>query len=117
MKTENLIDTLMEVQTLAIADFIGEKLYTREQLKDIGCIQQWKFPFCDGYYPTLDTMKFHTSWDWLMPAFGKFSSLDVETDSHVQHVVAISEKILECDIHCACERLAEAIKWYNSQKK
>lgn len=65
-------------------------------------------------------MHYNTSWDWLMPACQKFSSLEfdiVQADiEHGDHVARVAEKILEYDITGTCERLVEGIKWYNQQK-
>lgn len=73
------------------------------------------------YHPAISgeflIFKYDTSWDWLMPAFGKFAALDLDDVDYSNHCVAISEKILECDIQGVYERLVEAIKWYNSQSK
>jgi hypothetical protein len=66
-------------------------------------------------FPT-DKLLFDTSFDWLMPVFGKFSSLETDYASeHSALCASIAEKILEVDIFLAHEKLAEGIKWYNEQ--
>lgn len=53
-----------------IADYIGKRRKISNLQNDS---QQWDFPFCNGFYPTLETMKFKTSWDWIMPVIEKIS--------------------------------------------
>ena len=60
----------MENKDKLIADWIGTRL------KKSSGDQQWALPFCDGYWPTLKTMKFRSSWDWLMPVIERIQSLD-----------------------------------------
>lgn len=58
-----------------LADFVGTilesslpDLVKHSTTNDI----QWRFPFCDGYYPNLANMKFNKSWDWLIPVYNKW---------------------------------------------
>jgi hypothetical protein len=65
-------------------------------------------------------VKYDTSWDWLLPAYSKFSALEIHeskaNDEHTNHCTAIAEKVLSFDIFGAHEKLVEGIKWLNSQK-
>lgn len=65
--------------------------------------------------------RYDTSWDWLMPVWNKFASLQFEENrqftEHADHCTLIAEKILEVDVFQAHERLVNGIKWYNSHKQ
>lgn len=61
--------------------------------------------------------KYHTSWDWLMPVWVKFSDLQLEDNSiFMAHRYSISQIILFMTTEEAFTALANAIKWYNSTK-
>lgn len=56
----------------------------------------------DGNDPLLpEEMKFHTSWDWLMPVVEKIGN----------------ENYLSFDIEDTYNNVVEHIKWYNEQQK
>lgn len=82
----------------------------------------WYFPECGKAAFNGDGFQYHTSFDWLMPVFSKFSSLDLAGLVHVNHsdhsdrCASIAEKILEVDITGAHEALVDGIEWYNNQK-
>lgn len=62
-------------------------------------------------------MKYHSSWDWLMPAWYKFRDLAF-TDRkneipHSHHCQSISRAICYEDIGSAYSRLSNAVEWYN----
>lgn len=54
-----------------LANFIGS--VTGSSIRNHPDHYQYNFPFCDGYYPSLDTMKFDKSWDWLIPVYEKWN--------------------------------------------
>lgn len=54
-----------------LANFVGTVTGTSLLNRDEDQYQ-WSFPFCDGYYPSLNTMKFDKSWDWLIPVYSKW---------------------------------------------
>lgn len=54
-----------------LADFIGT--ITESSIHRHKTEYQWNLPFCEGYYPSLDTMKFNQSWDWLIPVFKEWN--------------------------------------------
>ena len=66
-------------------------------------------------------LRYHTSFDWFMPVYAKFSALEFDdsdaTAVHEDYCVSIAEKVLECDVSLACEKLAEGIRWYNQTNK
>ena len=118
----------MEQRDAIISNFIGEKLWSKEELSD-GRPQQWKFKFCDGYYPSLDTMKFSTSWDWLMPVVIKIKEIGYdstmvicglhnEVDKMIIHTTTdiISEHTGTSLIDAVYKAVVDFIKWYNKTK-
>jgi hypothetical protein len=102
-----------------IADFIGKRLPKSSYCDG----NQWTFKFCEGYYPTLKTMKFQTSWDWLMPVWIKINT-DVANwegcylfmtqqgwwKKGVEHGFGMG------DIDIAYDAVLKGIKWYNEYK-
>lgn len=61
--------------------------------------------------------KYHTSWDWLLPAVSKF--FDVEFGDHFEqwksHCDNIKDALLSLEIDRVHQRLVEGIEWYNNQ--
>lgn len=65
----------------------------------------------------IKAVKYHSSFDWLIPAIVKFRNLDLGTSLFASHVQAIDDSVTdEYDINQAFGMLVEAIKWYNSLK-
>lgn len=109
----------MKAHNELLADFVGKRLSTPSE----GFEQQWEFPFCDGYYPTLKTMKFDTSRDWVMAVVYKISELWVpaEEDGFQKSINLrihnISKIQLTSHIQQVKKELVTFLKWYNDQKK
>ena len=57
-----------------------------------------------------DCVKYHKSWDWLMPVAEKCLTSDEKTDG--QHYF-INDALLTCDIDVVYDRVLEFIKEYN----
>ena len=55
----------------------------------------------------VDELKFHTSWDWLMPVVEKCLATDERTE--FQHHF-INDSLLTCDIEVVYDRVVEFIK-------
>ena len=53
----------MESKDEILADFIGQRIYSHGNSDSA---IQWTFVFCDGYYPTVKTMKFSSDWQWII---------------------------------------------------
>lgn len=82
-----------------LANFVGT--VTRTSLLNRDEDQyQWSFPFCNGYYPSLDTMKFDKSWDWLIPVYSKWREtfLKGKYTPSEYHDYNISINIINSDI-------------------
>jgi len=62
------------------------------------------------HFYTPDEMKYHTSWDWLMPVVQK--CFDTQQPSEGQHYF-INESLLTMDIEVVYDRVVEFIKEYN----
>lgn len=106
-----------------IADFIGERL-PKSTLQ--GATQQWKFAFCDGFYPDLANMHFKDKWDWLMPVVEKIESLGyfvmINRWTSVYQGPAHDRKELftlssESKILNTYRVIVKFIRWYNEQSK
>ena len=102
-----------------IAEFMGYKLMScnRGKAWDIGKSIPSKdhlFPI-QGVLHTGNELKFHTSWDWLMPVINKIRSMDstyeveevgkYDWDNEISHY--------EFDLDLTYESVVEFIKQYN----
>ncbi len=61
-----------------------------------------------------DCVKYHTSWDWLMPVVQK--CFDTQQPSEGQHYF-INESLLTMKIEVVYDRVVEFIKQYNESNK
>ena len=87
-----------------IAEFMGRG----------GTFNHDKTMICTGIYPdTMTLMKYHTSWDWLMPAVQK--CFDTQQPEEGQHYF-INESLLTMDIGVVYDRVVEFIKTYNDER-
>lgn len=70
-----------------------------------------------------ELLKYHSSWDWLMPACRKFDSLFDSNWTETQELeyVALSDKMDEAatfyEIFPLYQELVNGIKWYNQTKQ
>lgn len=66
--------------------------------------------------------EYHSSYDWLMPAWKKFESLEISKvdegfkDNYSRHLMSVSTAIIHYDISVAFDRFVMALNWYNSQQ-
>lgn len=87
-------------------------------VKDIGS---------DKYFLEVNSLKYHSSWDWLMPVWVKFRTLNydysngVKRDDLKKQHEDFRELILGAleigSITMTFKYISEAIQWYNSQSK
>lgn len=73
-----------------------------------------------------EKLKFHSSWDWLMPVGKKiFDWLQEEIKTRPPHTASRGD-LIECDISCAIreydiekayEQIVRFIEWYNTRKQ
>lgn len=65
-----------------------------------------------------EEMKYHTSWDWLMPVVERcFCSLEDEGRDFDLHYDAIHDALWSINIEATYKAVVEFIKWYNENKK
>jgi len=83
-----------------IAEFMGYKVFS----KGTKC-------YSPKYDEGLEPMKFHKSWDWLMPVAEKCL-----TTGDRQHFV-INDALLTCNIEEVYNAVVEFIKQYNDEKQ
>lgn len=62
------------------------------------------------------TMKYHTSWDWLMPVVKQIKNLNREYKRHYNHIDKIDQALIDVNINKLFEIVVEFIKWYNKNK-
>lgn len=83
-----------------------------------------KYPI-DAYGPgtgnAYPEMKYHTSWDWLMPVWEKFRDMEFDTSEHIfrhrKYKDCIDKELSYGTIECAHLVIYKAIQWYNESKK
>lgn len=75
----------------------------------------------EGWWWNVNGLKFHSSWDWLMPAWVKFRDMKVPVESEEQYYQGYSQQLHRVSaaithllIKDAHEKLVEAIQWYNN---
>ena len=98
-----------------IAEFMGLEIIYRPYSN--GFVELSETELCD-----VDDLKYHTSWDWLMPvvekAFCVACNKDMEgimgADNHRQNI--IDEHLMFNKIG-TYEAVVEFIKWYNENKE
>ena len=69
-----------------------------------------------GVY-SLSELKYHTSWDWLMPCINKINFSDHLNlwDKHNIDKFNLTESITNVDIERTYELIIKFIKWYNEE--
>ena len=61
----------------------------------------------------IDSMKYHTSWDWLMPVVEKCLTTDEKTDGHhyfINNALLTIDALLTFNIEVVYDRVVEFIK-------
>ena len=62
-------------------------------------------------------LKYHSSWDWLMPVVEKCLTISVESEEYEIHYAFIHNALWSINIKSVFDEVVEFIKWYNDQKK
>lgn len=96
-----------------LADFVGK----RDGKPSKGYKQQWTFKFCDGFWPTVDTMKFDTSFDWIIPVIQKAKDLHYKVANGPQLYRKIELALQTLDIKKCVLECSRFIDNYNKQIK
>jgi len=91
-----------------IAEFMGRG----------GTFNHDKTMICTGIYPdTMTLMKYHTSWDWLMPVVEKIDAMFGEDDEVDDAINRVHNAVLSFDIDNTHRAVVEFIKEYNENKR
>jgi hypothetical protein len=96
-----------------IAEFMGY-VNTTPTDKDFNIYEN-----SDGKMLEAMSMKYHSSWDWLMPVWKKVVDIGDNIGSEVRNVyfTNIKHGLYVCDINVVFKAVVEFIEWYNKQKK
>ena len=88
-----------------IAEFMGRG----------GTFNHDKTMICTGIFPdTMTLMKYHTSWDWLMPVLSKILDLSFQDDGDAEDFYSIRDCVP--DINHTHKAVVEFIKTYNDER-
>jgi len=69
-----------------------------------------------GSFTHPSSMKFHKSWDWLMPVVEKIVNEFPEYDHH-KVVERVLQALMTADINEIYSSVIEFIKWYSNERK
>jgi hypothetical protein len=107
-----------------IAKFMRIKFFRRPKFAQfiLGDIDELKWKDSNGELISINNLKYHSSWDWLIPACQKWDNL-MHTNSKLIGSKLIITYLKKCDTLdniVACyeilpvfEQLVKNIKWYN----
>jgi len=101
-----------------IAEFLDARHYGAtdeyELYGIVECIEDGEFE--QHFFRPVD-MKFHTSFDWLIPVVVKcFDVYDEMEDNLSNHQFILNDALLETNIGSLFKAVVESIVWYNEQK-
>lgn len=100
----------MKLKDELLADFIGER---RKWDNSSSTAQQWNFIFCDGFYPTINTMKFHNDWQWMIPVCKKAKDVHYKIANGPRLYREIELALLTLDIQTVNKACLKFIEQYN----
>jgi hypothetical protein len=87
---------------------------------------EYRYWFIGGISVREDELKYHSSWDWLMPVWGKLGKEMYKIRRQISGedykkaevlTIHILTSFREVDITSAFNWILEAIQWYNNQSK
>ena len=89
-----------------------------EKIMGYGSVPEGKIKHYEG---TPDMMKYHSSWDWLMPVYAKIRQVKIEDDhgvsAKIESVFKYVDFAFETDsILSLWKVIVEYLKWYNQNK-
>lgn len=103
---------------------MGYKYHTWQEVKRLGDPGWSKFPTSNVKISkeylcrTTKDMKYHSSWDWLIPVVGKIRDVATFKDDRcIELFTTISKYLLMIQIKDVYKYCVEFIKWYNDNKK
>lgn len=92
-----------------IAEFMGYETYEGVDKVCINLTENNGFSSDWGHVP----MKYHSSWDWLMPVLGKIEDLNYELPEDSNLIGDITHGLVSIDIEMTFEAVVQFIKYYN----
>jgi hypothetical protein len=93
-----------------IAEFMGAKMLVSNYY-GINIIE-----FPDNRTYDLLGLKYHSSWDWLMPVVIEcFNRYDAIESNNTNHQFILNDALIECNIESLYKAVVNFIEWYNSQ--
>ena len=104
-----------------IAEFMGSSFKTykkghiRKDTVTVCYFDDGMSPFSGGV--SIENLKYHSSWDWLMPVVEKCLTISVESEEYEIHYAFIHNALWSINIKSVFDEVVEFIKWYNDQKK
>lgn len=103
----------MKLKDELLADFVGER---RPYDGSSQTAQQWNFIFCDGYYPSINTMKFHKDWDWIIHVCKKAKDIHYKCANGPRLYREIELSLLTLDIKKVNDSCLKFITNYNENE-
>ncbi len=112
-----------EEKNCLIATFMGGKIskHPAPQFGNMG--YSFKKKICNSSWWAIDALKYHTSWDWIMPVCKKLDFLSEDkVIPHSKEYEKLCDKLDNevtrfYDIKTIFPIVIEFIKWYNQQPK
>lgn len=62
------------------------------------------------------TLKYHTSWNWIVPVWKKFSDLNLDDEIYRNNLKAINHAVIHFSFDIVHARIVRAIEFYNTIK-
>ena len=108
--------------SILIARFMGAK-FDKETFFAISPNDLWLHYHGIVNYTTINhghgpILKYHTSWDWLLPVFKSITDLAISYDEDGYDLIEIcADAITDVSITGAFEAIVEFIEWYNEREE
>lgn len=107
-----------EKNNILIVDFMGWE----KEKTDSTCEYpyRYKVPYLSdiafGGTSYVQNLKFHLSWDWLMPVVDKIAPLLIYPTGTSNEYTRLSMVVMSCNINLVYKTVVELIKWHNEKK-
>ena len=85
----------------------------------------WDFPFpFGGLFHPISELKYHTSWDWIIPVIQKANKLNLDeimvdnsVMTYVNKIGKVKRELLKLNIETTWVAMVEFITWFNNKKQ
>lgn len=85
-----------------IAEFMGYEIHTPN-----GKAFSFKIPNMPTKFTPIENLKYHKSWDWLMPVVEKIECTTIDNDDNSDNFFNVMIEVFECNINggdiCICK--------------